>query len=317
MTAKIDPTGICQRHLDAVSNHLLLGQIEACAPYFNLPVAIRTLQDECIVETREDLLRDLSRFAQTLAGYETTHYVRLVKSARAINEDVIEAWYETHILRNANQVMPRYLSKMVLRRVGNEWRVIEAEHALHNSSLTMSFIKPTKDHEIREGKFDPPIDMRATNASAEPIYRAYLEGLDAATNGRKFDRWVTYFDFPYQAHYDETDHTVENPEQTRIFFDLQLEELDKAPDAVLTRTASSAQFIAADRIVGYHEANMTSGDTVIFGPVKCRMILRLADDNWVATSVTNSLAHQDLLPDAFEVSPYLPTMREIQERMRK
>ena len=308
---------IYQDHLDNVSDLLMAGKVEECIRFFALPLLIRTSAGETLIETRDDMVTDTRLHSESLIGHGVNNYIRLVKQARQLSDTLIEGWHETYVLRDATSILPSYRSHMFIRDTGDGiWKVVEAEHELEELRFPLSSVQsqPGSFAEIWQSTQN---DIRVSHSNAEPLYRAFLDALDKSQNAADYDGWAARFAYPLEAHYDATDRIVETPEQMRPFFDAMLE-TGKGKDAHVQRVISSANFISSDRICGYHETFLTADTGEPFGPVKSRMILILSEGQWKCSSVTNSLLSNDAVPEAeFKPSSHLPTMSEIQKRMKK
>ncbi|MEX3014670.1 hypothetical protein [Gymnodinialimonas hymeniacidonis] len=308
---------IYQDHLDCVSDLLFVGNIEECINYFALPLLIRTRTGETLIETRQDMLNDTRQHSESLNGHGVTNYIRLVKQARQLSETLIEGWHETYVLRDATSILPSYQSHMFLRDTGDGvWKVIEAEHELENLRFPLGSVK-SKPGSFAETWQGTQGDIRVAHSNAEPLYRAFLDVLNKHQNAANFDGWSSQFQYPLEAHYDATDRVFNEPADMRAFFDAMLD-LPIGEKGGVHRAITSADFISADRICGYHETTFEGSDAPAFGPVKSRMILTLTEGRWKCSSVTNSLSSDDAPPEAeFKPSSHLPTMSEIQKRMNK
>lgn len=308
---------IYQGHLDLVSDLLLSGDFEECVRYFDLPLLIRTRSGETLIETHEDILTDTRLHSESLNGHRVNNYIRLVKQARHLSDSLIEGWHETYILRDATSILPSYRSHMYICDKGDGiWKVVEAEHELEGLRFPLSSVR-SRPGSFAETWQDTQNDIRVTYSHAEPIYSAFLEALDKNQNEANFARWADQFAYPLEAHYVAVDRTFRAPEEKRPFFDT-LQKTSDGVDCKVKRTISTANFISSDRICGYHEAIISGNDSPSFGPVKSRMILTLSEDQWKCSSVTNSLLGDDATPETdFIPSRHLPTMSEIQKRMKK
>lgn len=315
-TAMPDPHVIYQDFLDVTSFGILNGDPEPFIAGVALPLIVRTDADVTILESEEDLRNDTIALIQALKSQQVTHYIRLVKKARYLDEDVIEGWHATYALHNARSVIPQYNSRMVMRRVGKEWRVTEADHELTGRRLPITLLRAAPGCFEAQWAKDKA-DIIATQARAEPLYQAFIDSMSDAVHDGDFDEWCAHYTFPHEIHYDATDHLAKTPDDVVAFFDLMRQNMKNLGADCMIRTARYAEFLSDDRIFGYHNTVLVSGNRVVFGPVKSRMMLTLEDGRWKCSSVTNSLAQTTPSDAEYTTSATLPTMREIQERTRK
>lgn len=311
-----DPHAVYQEWLDTSSTALMTGDLEGFVSMIALPFIMRTSNCETILETMEDLRDDTSNVIQSLKGQHVTHYIRLVKQAHYLNEDTIEGWHMTYVLRHAKSVTPTYANRMIMRRIEGVWKVTEGDHELSGDRIPLMLLRSAP------GSFEAKwaaakADISARQARAEPIYQAFLDSMSAVVNTPDFDAWCEHYTFPHDIHYDATDHVAHSPDDVRGFFEILREHMDSIGADRIIRSARYAEFLSDERIFGYHDTILAQGDKTVFGPIKSRMMLTFEDGQWKCSSVTNSLSQETPSEAEFKPSTKLPTMREIQERMRK
>ncbi|MBL4628527.1 MAG: hypothetical protein JKY00_10930 [Roseicyclus sp.] len=311
-----DPHSIYQDWLDTASAALMDGNVEEFVSMASLPFIQRTSRCETVLEDRADLWNDVENVVQALKGEQVTHYIRLVKKARYLDEDAIEGWHTTYVLRNATAVTPTYGNRMILRKISDSWKVTEADHELSGDRFPVMVLRsdPGSFEKVWRGA---KADISATHARAEPIYQVFIDSMSEAMSASDFASWCEHFTFPYDIHFDDTDIRAERPEDIRAFFDMITDQIRDSGADRMIRSARYAEFLSDDRIFGYHDAIIVKGDDTIFGPVKSRMMLIHSEGQWRCNSVTNSLSENDRSQTDFGVLGDLPTMRKIQERMRK
>lgn len=311
-----DPHLIYQDWLDLTSSALMTGDVEGFASRCSLPFIMRTSGTETVLESIDDLRGDTANVVQALKDLQVTNYIRLVKQARYIDEATIEGWHTTYALRNATAVTPTYGNRMILRLMDGGWKVTEADHELSGNRLPLTLLRSDPGC-FEQAWAAAKSDISATHARAEPIYQVFLDSLSDTVNTPSFDGWCAHFTFPHAIHYDATDHSAKVPDDVRTFFDMIVEQMRETGANRMIRSARYAEFLSGDRIFGYHETIIVKGDQTVFGPVQSRMMLTYEEGQWKCSSVTNSLSQETPKEAEFKVSNRLPTMREIQERMRK
>lgn len=310
-----DPATIYQDWLDMTGSMILSGDIESLAEHIGIPFLMRTTTGETVFETVEDMIADMTPYSESLRAQGVTHYIRLIKKARYINEGLIEGWHKTYILCNANTLVAPFGNRMLLKYIGGRWRVIEAEHEVSNSTFPIQMLRPV-ENAFEHRWAEPMSDIRSTHARAEPIYQAYLDALSETVHNRDLDAWCALFTMPHYVHYDAADHEVNSCRDVRPFFETLLAMMDEKGADTLKRSAKFAEFIAGERIIGYHDTVLTRAGEVVFGPVKSRMIIHQQGKGWVCHEVANSLTNKEFPGREFEPSDKLPTVRAIQKRMK-
>lgn len=314
-----DPVGateardIYQSFLDETSRLVLRGEGAAYCAHVVLPFVFRTADGETIIESEADMAADITQINTWLQSQGVTDYVRLARTARFHGPDTIEGFHVTYTLRNALHVMDPYSNRMILKRgQDGQWRTTSAEHELAGALHVWHAPRAAP------GTFSADwsgVDDRL--ADAMPHYQAFLDRNSQHANARDFDAWVADFAVPYLAHYNAVDHHVRSAEDSRGFFDQLCDQIAKQGADRLERHARHAVFLSPDRIFGYHEAVMTRAGETCFGPIQSRMILILQGDRWKCSSVTNSLSNTGFPGGDFKLTGNLPTLREIQKRMKK
>lgn len=311
-----DPHAIYQDWLDQTSAALMDGDAEAFVTAMEIPFIMRTSQHETVLETVEDLRGDTANVIEALKGQQVTHYIRLVKQAHYLDEDTIEGWHTTYVLHNATAVTPSYGNRMIMRLREGGWKVTEADHELSGNRFPLTLLR-SDPGSFKGAWADAKSNISATQARAEPIYQVCIDSMSDAQTPPDFDAWCTNYIFPHEIHYDATDHVAHTPEDVRPFFEMLTEQMRDFGATRMIRSTRYAEFLADDRIFGYHDAIIVKDEETLFGPVKSRMMLTNSEGRWKCSSVTNSLSQQNLTETELKVSLKLPTMREIQERMRK
>lgn len=311
-----DPHTIYQDWLDTTSDALMDGDANAFTARMAIPFIMRTSGGETVLETVEDLHSDTVNVIQTLKAQLVTNYIRLVKKARYLDEETIEGWHTTYMLHDATAVTPPYGSRMILRLREGGWKAVEADHELSGDRFPISLIR-SDPGSFEKAWHDAKANISATQARAEPIYQVCIDAMSEALTPPDFDAWIANYTFPHEIHYDATDHAARTPEDVRVFFEMLVEQMQTLGATRIIRSARFAEFLSDDRILGYHETIFVKGDQTVFGPVKSRMVLTNSEGRWKCSSVTNSLSQDNPSDAEFKVSVKLPTIREIQERMRK
>ncbi len=306
---------VYQDWLDTTSRLLMAGDVAGFAAHTARPYAMRTREGETIFETDADILADIQPFIASLHALDVTHYIRLVRKARFLNPEMIEGFHTTYTLRNAVTVVPSYLNRMVMRRFDDGvWRVIEAEHDLAHQNF------PVADTQTKLGAFDTKwaemlSDIRCEYVDARPLYQAYLSSMDSANNASDYDGWLAHFTFPHTLHFEQSDLEIADRDDLRTVFAALARMAANAGADRIARRADRAEFVASDRVIGYHDLVALRGDRVVAGPIKSRMIVTLQDGAWRATSVSNAAPHELFSAGPADPQDYLPTLREIQKRM--
>jgi len=311
-----DPAEIYQTWLDTVTAAIMGEDDATILSWFGRPFLMRTADAQVLIETDEDMLQDVNVLRSGIAAQGATHFIRLVQKARYLSEDYIEGWHVSHMLRGAVAVVPPYRNRLVLHRDGDIWRCTEADHQLSNPHFPIHLPRVDTDAFVEKWA-EPMADIRATHARAEPLYKAFVEELDRAINTTDPESWSSLYRFPLEMHLDKVDRILNDPAELIEFFDHYYQIRAEHPDAELRRDVKYAEFFGSDRVIGYHDATIWSGDQILFGPVRSRMILSMEEGAWKCSAVTNSLSNAEFPVRTPKTSTELRTMREITERMRK
>jgi len=306
---------IYQSHLDASTRLVFRGAAEAYAEHVQLPFVFRTAQGVEVIETKSDLHGDISQLHEWLASQGVTDYHRIARTARYLDADTIEGFHVTYALRGATPVVDPYANRMILKRAVTIWKTSYAEHEIADA------LYPRRNAQARHGIFsaqwsaEPAWAVPASDA-ALPIYAKTVAAIAEAAGGKDYDAVHAHYTMPYGIHHDHEDYTIATPEDGRVFWDaLHWSMARNGADRVTVRP-DSALFLSTTRILGYHDVTLTRDGETRFGPVRSRMILVLKDGRWLCTSVANALSTKAFQDGEFELSPDLPTLREIHERTK-
>jgi hypothetical protein len=304
-----------QAHLDLTTPMVFSADTADYCAHAPLPFVFCTGMGTEVIETEADLAADIRQIGDWLRSQGVTDFHRIARAAQFLDDDTIEGFHTTYALRRALPVVDPYESRLILRRSGDVWKASFGQHEIAD---------PLHPHHLglaRPGLFSPgwsraPGGVRRSQAEALPEYSGFLEEMTAAMLDGDFEGWAALFRFPCDLHYDTGDYTVPTTEAARGVFDTMRTALEKAGADRIERQASFAAFIADDRLLGYHDTSLTGGGTVRIGPIKSRMQLLFEDGRWRCCSATNSLTDTGFPDGRFEPTEILPTMREIQQRMK-
>jgi hypothetical protein len=136
-----------QTYLDEMSAFVMAGDFDAYAQRVSLPFHMLTENASFVIATRDDLQAGFDDFTQTLRLQHVTDLVRLAEGAVLLGEALIAGRYITHILSNANRVVPPFRSQMILRRQGETWRAASIANALTNDQWPLRVPEVSKDDE--------------------------------------------------------------------------------------------------------------------------------------------------------------------------
>ncbi|MEP2641158.1 hypothetical protein [Roseobacter sp.] len=305
-----------QQTLDVMSHALMNGDQATSLAYTKLPHLRRTLRSKVVVETAEDLATGRDIFLKALKGLGATNLVRLATDAEFLSDNYIAGHHVTHWLRDAVPVVESYANRMVLLREDGIWKLQELESSLDNPHWPIHIPRVLRDGVRFDRLTAPESDARMQAVDPLSIYQSFINNLSVANMNDDFDTYCSYMLFPHSAHTEFADTTISTRADVRPFFDMMREQRINLHQGRLVRQAESAEFISGDLICGYHTTAFLTGDTVIRGPIKSRMMLKREGTAWYMKSVTNSLANTRFPCTVPKPSDALVTLRTIQERTR-
>ncbi|MDW3224814.1 MAG: hypothetical protein R8G34_18350 [Paracoccaceae bacterium] len=312
-----DAMVIYQEVLDVLSDAIMTGDAATALARTKLPHLRRTLSNETIVETEEDLITGLLTFGDALKGQGTTNLVRLVVEAEFLSENYITGYHMTHTLQDAKPVMASYANRMVLIRDKGVWKMLEVDSMLNNLHWPIYIPRVRQDAANKIPPPKPENDARKQAASPIEIYQRFINDLSEASNQDDFDLYCSHLMFPYLSHTDTSDTIISAREEVRPFFEMLRDTVKEKHCNRIVRRAGEAEFISADLICGYHTTEFCADEVPRFGPIKSRMLLQRAGSRWYLKSVTNSLQNSKFPYHVPKPSNALVTLRTIQERTRK
>lgn len=309
-------TDIYQAYLDASTRLVISGEAEAFCDHVQLPLIYRTGRGVEVIETASDLAADVRKAYLWQQDQDVTDYHRIARSGRFLDEDTIEGFHVTYMLRGAVAVVEPYASRAILRRTDGRWRISYAEHELADAPYHGRNAKA--QHGLFSAMWErAPSPIRQNQCSAIDIYTSRITSFAEAASAADFDAWLDHYTLPHSVHYDSADRQVEHRDDARFFFDMLQNTFRQTGANTFSAEPISAVFVSDDRLLGYHNATLTLDGQVRFGPLRSRMVWVLHEGQWRCNSVANALSTAAFQSCAFEPSPILPTMREIQKRMKK
>ena len=126
-------TKILQSYLDDASLAVMTGDWETFRNGISLPIHIISHDESKMIFTAEELKLGFDHFCNTLRTQKVTDYVRLVESARQLDDALISGSYVSHLIAGSHRLTPPFTSEMTLRLVGNSWRAVSVTNALAKS----------------------------------------------------------------------------------------------------------------------------------------------------------------------------------------
>ncbi len=149
-------TDIYQELLDILSDALLEGDFEKFLPHIMLPHVMQTLSGTLTMENEEELRRSFQGYSDSLKAHKVTNYIRLVDHAEFDGPDRISGEHTTHILHNANHLVPPYPNRFVFERQGGVWRVAASVNAIANVTWPVLMPKVPPHAELPEDTAKDP-----------------------------------------------------------------------------------------------------------------------------------------------------------------
>lgn len=307
---------ILQAHLDASTPLVVAGAAEAYSLHAQLPFIFRTAEGVEVIETGPELARDTLRVHGWLSSRGVTDFFRIARSARYVDGSTIEGYHVTYALQGALQIVEPYTSRMILRHVDGMWKTSYAEHELSDG------LYPGHDAHATHGLFadrwsDAPEGPPRDQIEALALYQTRIDALCTALNRRDFAWLAAIYDLPFRLHLDTGDVEFETAEDLRRYHELLLSTRAEHDADPFDFRATSAAFLSDTRLLGYHEAALTRGTELRFGPMKVRTILVERGGEWRVRSATASLTKASVKAGRLELSGPIPTLRDIEKRMKE
>jgi hypothetical protein len=152
----MDADEILQGYLDIVSDAVMAQDWDAYEGKIILPLQLITHTTSINVATPEDLRTGFDAFCQTLQVQKVTNYVRLVETAKQLDQDLIAGRYVSHVMAGTHRILPPFTSQITLRRQGGVWRAVSITNSLANSrwpfvGISVAETSPTAEISPKEG----------------------------------------------------------------------------------------------------------------------------------------------------------------------
>lgn len=128
-----EASGILQTYLDVIATAVMTNDWDTYRLGVIMPFHLVTHVANITVSTEQDLRAGFDTFRQTLLVQRVTDYIRLVESAKRVDEDLITGGYTTHLLSGGHRLLDPYASQITLRRQEGAWRAASITNALANS----------------------------------------------------------------------------------------------------------------------------------------------------------------------------------------
>ena len=310
-----DAKSIYQKWLDDTGPATLINDLEVIDAHFALPYRHNSSACSVLIETKRDMHRRQTAFADQLRSLGINHFIRLVTDAEFLSEDYIEGYHTTHILRNATPVVPSFTDRIVLRRFESGWKVIEVVASLGHGPWPLKALRAQVPDRA-------PVKTCANDARRELqspmiIYQDFLNALSQANMSGDFETYVKLVSYPYTVHTASEDTVFAGPEDTRGFFDTLQTMINEHEVTLFERRAERAEFVSGNLICGYHTSVFQKDGVHMICPVQSRMILCREGTSWFLKSVTNALDTNEFNYSDAAPTDGLVTHVEIQERFKQ
>lgn len=126
---------LLQNYLDLVAAAIMNGDWETYENRVMLPLLLVTHAENIVVSTPDDLRAGFDTFRQALEIQKVTDYVRLVETAKIVDDDLLTGRYITHLIAGAHRILQPYTAQITLRRNGGVWRAASITNGLANSRI--------------------------------------------------------------------------------------------------------------------------------------------------------------------------------------
>lgn len=122
-----------QTYLDNISTAVMQGDWDSYRALMILPFHLVTHSANIVLASEADLRSSFDGFRQTLELQHVTDYIRLVQTAKQIDDDLLTGSYITHLLSGGQRLLDPFTSLITLRRTDGVWRGASITNALSTS----------------------------------------------------------------------------------------------------------------------------------------------------------------------------------------
>lgn len=304
---------IYQDWLDATSDAILRGDMETLGRFIALPYVHSSPDSRQIIETRSDMEAGHTAYGNTLRSLGVNHFIRLAAQAEFLSANYVEGHHVIHALRNATPVIPSFSSRMVLRNMGEVWKLTESHTSMRHGAWP-SWIARMSPEPVEALWAED--DARRDAVEPLALYQSFLNRLTQANVSGDFTAFCRLCEFPLASHFAEDDKFLQTEEEARDFFDMVSAVLEEHGVEDFLRIADHAEFISGREICGYHTARFLADGRDAMDAIKSRMILRRTGTQWRLTSVTNAVHYDTENAKRPKILPNLLAYRRIMERTK-
>ena len=311
----IEALEIYQRLIDAVAAELVAGRYAAVTGFFNYPLQFRTQGADMVMELREEMEEGYHSMIEGLRAQGLTDILFLSSRARFLSPGYIEGFHVSHYLSNATPIVPPFNNRTVLRLVDGNWLVDEAESEAFNARWPIDTLKVDPNADLSRVRLHfPREDARTSVRDPLDVYARFLRAYSDRNMAHDFEGWSAMHLYPHTIHTDAVDKTIKAPDGIKPFFDMLSKIIREHDCDWFERAPTRAEFLSANKICGYHTGALYSGEALVMGPIKSRMILQRVGPDWFLRSVTNAVSNDRIPWERPKVSAELIGLREIQAR---
>ncbi len=316
-TSQEEAKRIYQGVLDQMADALERGDINVLVGMMNFPFTLNTTKATFIIENPDELHRGARYVAQALSSMGTDYLILLASQASFLSENYIQGQHMTHTLCGASGLVPAYLNRMTLSRMGGRWLITCVDSMIDNATWPITVPKVTVGAQPQWDEVAPELDGRRSSTTPLNIYQDFLDACSAANMAQDEAAWHRLCHYPHTVHMNEVDAVIETPDDIRAFLDMIHGHINQYGIDRIDRAAEHAEFLSGTQICGYHTTTLSAKGELKIGPVSSRYIITRTGTQWRMTSVTNSVSNESFPYTMPEISDVLVSMREIQQRTRR
>ncbi len=281
----MDARHIYQNALDIMSAGTVAGDVDAVARHTHLPFHLKTLEGSVAYNTVEELKQGIHDYRRMMQDMGCDALVRDCDTAKRVGATRIVGYHTTKLQSAGQNVLPPFLSKMVMILDGDMWKASSVDTSVRTADLT-----GTETPFVQQ--FLDPRNRRVSKEEALlRLFQTILDRVSAVLINGDADGWVSAVALPFQLVTRQGIQSFDTEAALREDFAVYQKEFKDHGVTDIFRQALTAQLIDGDQMTGTYRTHIMRGGNHVVPPWESSMTLRNDNGQWRITTVMRAIGH--------------------------
>jgi len=279
-----DAKRIYQDILDTMSTALLARDSRTWHAHIMTPHIMATSDGRAIHETTDQVVRGMENFADSLDRIGVTEIRRECETARLTDPATIVGYHTTWMTRGDGTSLPSYHSKMVLQKLGDNWRISKTHSAIGLSDKGWSVLP----HDGVDGYKSQAVDSAAAR---KVTIQSLMDRVDAILVNGDYEGWRRAVCLPLTMESSRAKLVLRTEDELAADFELYLAEFKIHRVSDIMRIVHFVDMIEPDIAMCHYRVHVLSRGNYVVPPWDAAAILNRIYDTWRISTIKRALGH--------------------------